>query len=83
MKKFLTLATMLVMLFSVSLTADAAKSPKAEKVEEKPATIVQIYQAPVVSPKTADSDVMLYGMGAAAVVCATGAVVVKRKEMAI
>ena len=78
MKKFLTLATMLVMLFSVSLTADAAKSPKAEKVESKPVEVVL-----VVSPKTADNDIMLYGMGAAAAVCAAGAVVVKRKEMAI
>ena len=76
MKKFLVLATMLVMLFSVSLTAEAAKSPKGEKVEEKPVEVVL-----VVSPKTADNDIMLYGMGAAAVVCATGAIVVKRKEM--
>ena len=83
MKKFLVLATMLVMLFSVSLTAEAAKSPKGEKVEEKPTTIVQIYQAPVVSPKTSDSDIMLYGLGAAATVCAAGAVVVKRKEMTV
>ena len=83
MKKFLVLATMLVMMCSMSLTAYAAKSPKGEKVEEKPATIVQIYQAPVVSPKTSDNDVMLYGLGAAAAVCATGAVVLKRKEMAV
>lgn len=82
MKKFLVLATMLVMMCSMSLTAYAAKSPKGEKVEEKPATIVQIYQAPVVSPKTSDNDIMLYGLGAAAV-CATGAVVLKRKEMAL
>ena len=83
MKKFLVLATMLVMMCSMSLTAYAAKSPKGEKVEEKPATIVQIYQAPVVSPKTSDNDVMLYGLGAAVAVCAAGAVVLKRKEMAV
>ena len=83
MKKFLVLATMLVMLCSMSLTAYAAKSPKGEKVEEKPTTIVQIYQAPVVSPKTSDSDIMLYGLGAVAAVCAAGAVVVKRKEMTV
>lgn len=83
MKKFLVLAAMLVMMCSMSLTAYAAKSPKGEKVEEKPATIVQIYQAPVVSPKTSDNDIMLYGLGAAAAVCATGAVVLKRKEMAL
>ena len=83
MKKFLVLATMLVMMCSMSLTAYAAKSPKGEKVEEKPATIVQIYQAPVVSPKTSDSDIMLYGLGAAAAGCAAGAVVVKRKEMTV
>lgn len=83
MKKFLVLATMLVMLFSVSLTAYAAKSPKGEKVEEKPTTIVQIYQAaPVVSPKTGESDIVLYGLGAAAVVLASGAVIVRKKEMA-
>ena len=83
MKKFLVLATMLVMLCSMSLTAYAAKSPKGEKVEEKPTTIVQIYQDPVVSPKTSDSDIMLYGLGAAATVWAAGAVVVKRKEMTV
>lgn len=83
MKKFLTLATMLVMLFSVSLTANAAKSPKGEKVEEKPTTIVQVIQAaPVVSPKTGESDIALYGFGATAVVLATGAVIVRKKEMA-
>lgn len=77
MKKFLTLAAMFVMLFSVSLTADAANSPKAEKVDTKPVLIQ------VVSPKTGESDVVLYGLGASAVVLTSAAVIVRKKEMAI
>lgn len=78
MKKFLTLATMLVMLFSVSLTANAAKSPKAETVVENNTTVVEVY----ISPKTGESDVVLYGLGAAAVVLASGAVIIRKKELA-
>lgn len=77
MKKFLTLAAMFVMLFSVSLTADAANSPKAEKVDTKPVLIQ------TVSPKTGESDVVLYGLGASAVVLTSAAVIVRKKEMAI
>ena len=75
MKKFLTLATMLVMLFSVTLTAEAAKSPSGQTTT-KPSTVP-------VSPKTGESDVALYSLGAATLVFAAGAVVVRRKEMTV
>lgn len=76
MKRFLTLTTMLVMLCSASLTVNAAKSPAAEKVDTQPA-VTQT------SPKTGESDLVLYGLGASAAVLTSAAVIVRRKEMAI
>lgn len=77
MKKLLTLAAMMVMLFSVSLTANAKVSPSAEKVEDKP-SIVQ-----TVSPKTGENELIFYGLGAAAIVLASGAVIIRKYEMSV
>ena len=74
MKKMVTLAMMLAMMFSFSLTANAATSPSATP-EKTPGTEL------VVSPKTGESDLILYGFGAAAVVLASGAVVIRKKAM--
>lgn len=78
MKKMVTLAVMMMMVFSFSLTAQAAKSPQGTVVEKQETEEVK----PVVSPKTGESEIVLYGLGAAAVVLASGAVIVRRKEMA-
>ena len=74
MKKMVTLMMMLAMMFSFSLTADAAISPSATP-EKAPGTDL------VVSPKTGESDIVLYGLGMTAVVLASGAVVLRRKAM--
>lgn len=74
MKKMLTLAMMLTMMFTFSMTADAAVSPSGTPVT-KPGTDV------IVSPKTGESDIVLYGLGMAAVVLSSGAVVLRKKVM--
>ncbi len=74
MKKIVTLAMMLVMMFSVPMTVEAAKSPTGKPVTEAGSTVVT-------SPKTGESDIILYGFGAAAVVLASGAVVIRKKAM--
>lgn len=75
MKKYMVLLAMLVMLFSVSLTVSAEESPSGETTTEE--------SAPATSPKTGESDIVLYSFGAAAVVLAAGAVVIKKREMAV
>ena len=78
MKKMLTLAMMLVMLFAFSITANAAKdpvySPSGKPVTEEGTDVVT-------SPKTGESEILLYGYGTAAVVFASGAVVLRKKVM--
>ena len=74
MKKMVALMMMLVMMFSFSVTANAATSPSATP-EKTPGTDL------VVSPKTGESDIVLYGLGMTAVVLASGAVVLRRKVM--
>ena len=74
MKKIVTLAMMLVMLFSVPVTVEAAKSPTGKPVTESGTTVVT-------SPKTGESDLVLYGLGAAAAAFASGAVVIRKKVM--
>lgn len=74
MKKMVTLMMMLVMLCSFSLTANAAVSPSGTP-ESAPGTDL------VVSPKTGESDIVLYGLGMTAVVLASGAVVIRKKAM--
>lgn len=80
MKKMITLMMMLVMLFSFSLTVNAAKSPSGETTEEQNETVVPPSQD-VASPKTGESNVVLYGLGMTAVVLASGAVVIRRKTV--
>ena len=72
MKKIVTLMMMLVMLFSFTLTANAEISPSGEPVTEEGTT-------EATSPKTGESDMVLYGLGAAVAVLASGAVVIRKK----
>lgn len=74
MKKMITLMMLLVMLCSFSMTVCAADSPKSTPTTEA------ANQA--VSPKTGESDIVLYGLGMTAVVCAAGAVVIRKKAVA-
>lgn len=75
MKKLATLMMMLVMLFSFTLTANAEISPSGKPVTEEGTS-------DVTSPKTGESDIVLYGLGTAAVVLASGAVVLRKKVTA-
>lgn len=75
MKKFVTLMMMFVMLFSFTLTANAAKSPSGKPVTEEGSSTVT-------SPKTGESEIVLYGLGMSAIVLASGAVVIRKKAMA-
>lgn len=75
MKKMATLMMMLMMIFSFSLTANAETSPSGKPVTEEGSTSAT-------SPKTGENDMVLYGFGAAAVVLASGAVVIRRKVAA-
>ena len=78
MKKMLTLSMMVVMLFTFSITANAAKdpvySPSGKPVTEEGTDVVT-------SPKTGESEILLYGFGTAAVVLASGAVGLRKKVM--
>ena len=79
MKKMLTLALMIVMMFSFSLTAYAAKKDPVYSPSGKPVT--EEGKPVVTSPKTGESEIVLYGLGTAAVVLASGAVVLRKKAM--
>ena len=72
MKKFLTLMMMFGMLFSFTLTASAEVSPSGKPVTEEG-------KDTATSPKTGESDIVLYGLGAVATVLASGAVVIRKK----
>lgn len=74
MKKLVTLAMMLTMMFSFSLTANAEISPTAQP-EKTPGTEL------VVSPKTGESDLVVYGLGMAAVILSSGAVMIRKRAM--
>lgn len=75
MKKMMTLVCMLMMLFAFSITANAsAASPSGKPITEEGSNVVT-------SPKTGDNEIMLYGLGTAAVVLASGAVVLRKKAM--
>lgn len=76
MKKFVLLGSMLVMLFSFTLTANAEVSPKgtpvtSESTGKTPGTNV--------SPKTGEDQTLLFGLGAAAVVFASGVIITGKK----
>lgn len=87
MKKFAVLMCMMMMLFSVSLTVSAKDSPDVDRsyndddedveVTTTPAAPVQIQTN--VSPKTGESDTVLFYVGTAAVLFAAGSVVVRMK----
>lgn len=75
MKKLVTLLMVLVMMFSFTLTANAEISPSGKPVTENGTT-------DATSPKTGESDIVLYGLGAAAVVLSSGAVVIRKRVVA-
>ena len=82
MKKMMTLVCVLMMLMAFSITANASglnPSPSGEPTTEENPTEVP---SGVTSPKTGESDIVLYGLGVAATVLASGAVVVRRKMTA-
>lgn len=74
MKKMVTLMMMAVMLLSFSLTANAEGSPSGKTETSQGTTLVT-------SPKTGENDTIIYGLGVAAIVLASGAVVIRRKVM--
>ena len=77
MKKIAALLLMLVTMLSFSLTVyakDPVISPSGKPVQEEGTTVVE-------SPKTGDSDIVLYGLGTAAVLLASGAVVIRKKAV--
>ena len=77
MKKFTVLALMLVMLLSASLTVRAEVSPSGTSNSETSAEVPTN-----TSPKTGESDGVLFVLGTCAVVFAAGAVVVRKKANA-
>lgn len=93
MKKLAMLAVMLVTLFSASLTVCAEESPTENRndyptpdpvVQESesvptptPAVVVELPTN--VSPKTGENDAVIFYAGAAAVILAAGAAVVRVK----
>ena len=79
MKKIVTLVLMIIMMFSFSLTAYAYKkdpvySPSGKPVTEEGAVVET-------SPQTGEQDMVLYGLGAAAAVFASSAVIIRKKAM--
>lgn len=90
MKKFMVLMFMMMMLFSVSLTVSAKESPEVDRsyndddgddepnaAPQQPAVTVQVLTN--VSPKTGESDTVLFYVGTAAVLLAAGSAVVRMK----
>lgn len=77
MKKFTVLALMLVMLFSATLTVRAEESPKGTSNSEVPSQVTTN-----TSPKTGESDGVLFTLGAAVVILAAGTLVVRKKANA-
>ena len=64
-------------MLSFSLTAYAknpAVSPSGKPVVEQGTVVVE-------SPKTGDTDIVLYGLGTAAVILASGAAVIRKKTV--
>ena len=75
MKKLVTLMMMLMMIFSFTLTANAEISPSGKPVTDQGTT-------DATSPKTGESDIVLYGLGAVATILSSGAVVIRKKANA-
>ena len=78
MKKLMTLMLMLIMIFSFTMTVNAEISPSGKPTDEKKQTVVPPSKE-AVSPKTGENEIILYGFAVAAVVFASGAVVVRKK----
>lgn len=77
MKKVAALLLTLAMMLSFSLSVyakDPVISPSGKPVQEEGTTVVE-------SPKTGDSDIALYGFGTAAVLFASGAVMIRKKAV--
>lgn len=86
MKKMIMLAVMLVTLFSTSLVANAQESPNEDRNDYVPPTEESVPEPAVVvelptnvSPKTGESNAVLFYAGAAAVIFAAGAAAVRGK----
>lgn len=84
MKKLVILASMMVMLFSFTLTANAEVSPEGTPYTP-PAQVTVEVETPApqpetnVSPKTGENQEVLFSLGMAAVIFAAGAVATGRK----
>ena len=77
MKKMAAVTMMLLMMLSFSMTAfakDPVYSPSGKPVTEEGKDIVT-------SPKTGENDTVLYVLGAAVAILASGAVVIKKREL--
>ena len=84
MKKIVTLLLMLTMVCSFSLTAHAGTSPSGKPVGGGGAGTESgtgSGTGTATSPKTGENDIVLYSLGATAVLLASGAVVIKKKAM--
>lgn len=79
MKKMLTLAMVIVMMFACSITSYAYEKDPVYSPSGKP--VVEDGKEIETSPKTGESEILFYGFGAAAVVLASGAVVLRKKVM--
>ncbi len=78
MKKLITFMMILTMVCSFTLTAHAGTSPSGKPVTDEGAGGADS-SGTATSPKTGESDMVLYSLGAAAVVLASGAVVIRKK----
>lgn len=87
MKKIAVLMCMMTMLFAVPMTVSAKVSPDVDRsyndddedVETTTAPAAPVQIGTNVSPKTGESDTVLFYAGAAAVLFAAGSVVVRLK----
>ena len=77
MKKLAAVTMMLLMMLSFSMTAfakDPVISPSGKPVTEEGKDVAT-------SPKTGENDTVLYVLGAAVALLASGAVVIKKREL--
>ena len=77
MKKIIVLALMMIMLFSATLTVHAEISPSGTPTTETPPEVPTN-----TSPKTGETDGVLFTLGTAVVVLAAGTLVVRKKANA-
>ena len=81
MKKLITFMMILTMVCSFTLTAHAGTSPSGKPVADEGVGGAggADSSGTATSPKTGECDMVLYSLGAAAVVLASGAVVFRKK----